>query len=282
MSEKLQGYARQIADTRPPASGIGIFWIGQAGFILRGQRTTLAIDAYLSPRDTRRFDAPVAAAELGFVDAFLATHQHRDHLDLPQWPAFAAAAPRARFVVPAPIVDRAAAAVGDGRVTGAAPDTVITIGDARITPIPACHGVDVADAYSFGLTAGEYRHLGYVVDLDGVRLFHSGDTIRYDGMAERLRALDVEVALLPINGRSPEREAQELVGNLSAHEAADLAADAGIPAMVPMHHDTIAGNTRQRRRPERVRGAPPSAAHRGRGGALHRPRVAARYDSRPP
>jgi L-ascorbate metabolism protein UlaG (beta-lactamase superfamily) len=243
MSEKLQSYARQIADTRPPAGAIGIFWIGQAGFILRGKRTTLAIDAYLSARDTRRFDAPAAASELGFVDAFLATHEHRDHLDLPQWPAFAAAAPRARFIVPAPIVDRAAEAVGDGRVTGAAPDVVIAIGDARITPLPACHGVHVADAYSFGLTAGEHRYLGYVVELDGVRLFHAGDTIRYDGMAERLRALDVEVALLPINGRSAEREAQELVGNLSAQEAADLAADAGVRAVIPMHYELFAHNS---------------------------------------
>src|SRR5216683_2395029 len=175
MSEKLQGYARQIAATRPPAGGIGIFWIGQAGFILRGQRTTLA--------------------------------------------------------------------VGATRVTGAAPDVPITIGDSRITPIPACHGVDVADAYSFGLTPGEHRYLGYVIEIDGVRLFHSGDTIRYDGMAERLRALDVEVALLPINGRSPEREALELVGNLSAHEAADLAADAGVRAVIPMHYELFAHNS---------------------------------------
>jgi L-ascorbate metabolism protein UlaG (beta-lactamase superfamily) len=61
-------------------------------------------------------------------------------------------------------------------------------------------------------------------------------------MAERLRALDVEVALLPINGRSAEREAQELVGNLSAQEAADLAADAGVRVVVPMHYELFAHN----------------------------------------
>lgn len=243
MSEKLQAYARQIADTRPPDGAIGIFWIGQAGFILRGRRTTVAIDAYLSPRETRRFDPPVAPAELGFVDVFLATHEHIDHLDLPQWPAFAATAPRARFVLPAPIVDRAAGAVGGARVTGAAPDVPIAIGDARITPIPACHGVHVTDAYTFGLVPGEHRYLGYVVELDGVRVFHAGDTIRYDGMAERLRPLAVDVALLPINGRDATREARDLVGNLSAAEAADLAADAGVRAVMPMHYELFAHNS---------------------------------------
>jgi L-ascorbate metabolism protein UlaG (beta-lactamase superfamily) len=101
----------------------------------------------------------------------------------------------------------------------------------------------VADAYSFGLVPGEYRFLGYVIELGGVRVYHAGDTIRYDGMAERLRALRVDVALLPINGRSPEREAQELVGNLSASEAADLAADAGIGTVVPMHYELFARNS---------------------------------------
>jgi len=243
MSEKLQSYARQIAGTHPTDGTIGIFWIGQAGFILRGRSTTLAVDAYLSPRETRRYDAPVAAAELGFVDAFLATHEHIDHLDLPQLPAFAAAAGHARFVVPVPLAAGAAEAVGAARVTGAAPDVPIAIGDARITPIAACHGVHVADAYSFGLVAGEHRYLGYVIELGGVRVFHAGDTIRYDGMAERLRALDVEVALLPINGRSAEREEQDLVGNLSAEEAADLAADAGVRAVIPMHYELFRHNS---------------------------------------
>jgi len=243
MSEKLQGYARAIAKTRLPAGSVGIYWLGQAGFILRGEQTSIGIDVYLSPRDTRRFEAPVTPAELGFVDAFLATHEHRDHLDLPQWPALAAAAPGARFIVPAPLVDRATDAVGVRRVTGAVPGVAIEVGDAAITPIPARHGVHVADAYTFGLTPGEHRYLGYVVQLGGVRVYHAGDTIRYDGMAERIRALDADIALLPINGRSPEREAHDLVGNLSAVEAADLASDAGVSAVIPMHYELFAHNS---------------------------------------
>jgi L-ascorbate metabolism protein UlaG (beta-lactamase superfamily) len=242
MSEKLHGYAREIAETPVPAGSVGIYWLGQAGFILRGERTTIAIDVYLSPRDTRRFDPPVTAAELGFVDAFLATHEHIDHLDLPQWPALAAAAPGARFIVPLPLVERATEAVGGGRVSGAVPGVAISIGGATVTPIPARHGVHMADAYTFGPVPGEYRHLGYVVDLGGVRVYHAGDTIRYDGMAERIGALRADLALLPINGRTPEREAQDLVGNLSAVEAADLAADAGVSAVVPMHYELFAHN----------------------------------------
>jgi L-ascorbate metabolism protein UlaG (beta-lactamase superfamily) len=243
MSEMLRGYARRIAASRPPPGTVGIFWLGQAGFALRSADTTLVVDAFLSPRPDRLADAPVTPDELDFADGFLATHEHRDHLDLPSWPLFAAAAPAAHFVVPAPLVARAAEAVHRGRVIGALPDSEITIGGARVLPVPARHGVHVADAYSFGLVPGEYRFLGYVIELGGVRVYHAGDTIRYDGMAERLRAHSVDVALLPINGRTPEREAQDIAGNLDPAEAVALARRLGAQAVVPLHWDMFAANT---------------------------------------
>jgi len=217
----------------------------QAGFVLRGNGTTLLIDAFLSPRPDRLVPASLAPESLTGIDAILATHEHRDHLDLIALPALAAASPNARVIVPAPIVERVAAIVGGDRVIGATVDGEIAVRAARVIPVPACHGVDVSDAYTFGqeLSGGLHRYLGYVIDLGGVRVYHAGDTIRYDGMAERLRALRGDIALLPINGRRAEREARGFVGNMDHADAADLAAEAGIGALVPMHHDTIDGNT---------------------------------------
>ncbi len=219
--------------------------LAQAGFLLRGQGTTLVVDAFLSDRTDRLVRPLVAPQELVGLDAILATHEHRDHLDLGSLPALAVTSPKARVIVPAPLADRVAAIVGAERVVGALVDREITIGAARIMPVPARHGVQLADAYTFGqeLSGGLHRYLGYVIELAGVRVYHAGDTIRYDGMADLLRELRVDLALLPINGRSAEREARGLVGNLDHVEAADLAAEAGILTVVPMHHDTIAGNT---------------------------------------
>jgi L-ascorbate metabolism protein UlaG (beta-lactamase superfamily) len=219
--------------------------LAQAGWVIRGAGTTLLIDAFLSPRADRLVPPSVAPEQLAGMDAIFATHEHRDHLDLPALPGLLTASPGARVVVPAPIVDKVASLVAADRIVPALSDQVIAIGAARVTPIPARHGVQMADAYGFGreLSGGLFRFLGYVIELAGVRVYHAGDTIRYDGMAERLRDLRVDVALLPINGRNAEREARGLVGNLSHTEAADLAADAGIPVVIPMHHDTIDGNT---------------------------------------
>ena len=236
------GYAQRIAATRPPAGAVWLYWIGQAGFVIRGSTTTLVIDPYLVDRPDRTAPPPLTPGDLGFIDAVLATHEHRDHLDLANLPAIAAAAPATRFVVPEPLVERTAEAVGSGRVSGARPGAALELRSARIMPVPACHGVHVADAYSFGLAPGEHRYLGYVVTLDGLRIYHAGDTIRYDGMAERLRELRVQVALLPVNGRNAAREARDLVGNLTAEEAAELVRDAGIAIAVPMHYELFARN----------------------------------------
>jgi len=102
----------------------------------------------------------------------------------------------------------------------------------------------VADAYTHGLPGDgdQVRYLGYVVETPDGRLYHAGDTLRWDGLAELLRGHRVDVALLPINGRDSQREAQDVVGNLDAGEALALARDAGAGTVVPMHYDLMEGN----------------------------------------
>ena len=51
-------------------------------------------------------------------------------------------------------------------------------------------------------------------------VYHAGDTVRYEGMIDRLRIFNIDVALLPINGRAPQ---WRVLGNLSGLEAAELA-----------------------------------------------------------
>jgi hypothetical protein len=46
-----------------------------------------------------------------------------------------------------------------------------------------------------------------------------------------------------VNGRDPQREAEGILGNLTAAEAVDLADRIGAACLVPCHHDMIRGNT---------------------------------------
>ena len=64
--------------------------------------------------------------------------------------------------------------------------------------------------------------------------------VRYPEMAEKLRPFGVDVAILPINGRSPERR---VAGNLSGAEAAQLANDIAAKLVLPCHFDMFEFNT---------------------------------------
>ena len=244
MSAIAAAGARSLATLRtlPLARGqVALWWLGQAGFAARIGGLTVLLDPFLSPRPERLVPPAFAPEDAAGVDVVLCSHEHWDHLDAPALTTLARASPQAQFVVPAALADETAASLGvaRGRVVGARVDERMHFGGLVVHPLPARHGVDMGDAYSFG----DGRFLGYVLDDGAVRVYHAGDTLAYEGQAERLRALRVDVALLPINGRDHFRESVEgIVGNMDHREAARLAADAGVDLLIPMHYEMFAAN----------------------------------------
>jgi L-ascorbate 6-phosphate lactonase len=227
-------------------ANVTLRFLGQAGFVLSGRGVSVAVDPFISDHLAgRRFPCPVPLADLASADLVLATHEHADHLDLSGLRSWLELAPDLRVVVPRPITGIAReGGVPEANIIGMQPGEQFSWKGATIRAVPALHGVEVSDAYTFGreLSNGLVRYLGYVVEIDGVRIYHSGDTLDHDGLAETLRELRTDVALLPINGRDTEREARNIVGNLTAQEAADLAIRAGVRTAIPMHYDMFAGN----------------------------------------
>jgi L-ascorbate metabolism protein UlaG (beta-lactamase superfamily) len=89
------------------------------------------------------------------------------------------------------------------------------------------------------------RFVGYVLELDGSRVYHAGDTLTDEILVRTVRELRPDIALLPINGRDPDRERRGIVGNLSPDEAARLAHELSVTLAIPMHFDVIRGNLGQ-------------------------------------
>lgn len=221
----------------PPPRSVVLSWLGQSSVALRLAGTTVLIDPFLSPHPDRLVPPPFAATEAHGVDVLLITHDHLDHLDERALPAIAAASPNAVILVPDEIVERVTElGVERARVRGLPSDGRAEIGAVRVDAVPACHGEGIGDAYRLG------PFLGYVVSASGVRVYHAGDTIVFDGLVERLQEIGVDLALLPINGRDAERESQGIVGNMDEREAAQLARDIEADAVVPLHWDMFAGN----------------------------------------
>jgi L-ascorbate metabolism protein UlaG (beta-lactamase superfamily) len=203
------------------------------------------VDPFLAPWDGRAYESGLAAGDASGVDLVLCTHEHVDHFDAISAPAIASASPQATFVVPAPIVDMVSeVGIAPERVVGLRPGEPKDLDGIGVMAVRAMHGVTMDDAYGFGesLSDGLVRFVGFVLDLGGTRVYHAGDTIHYAGMEDEVRSAGVDVALLPINGRDPEREARGIVGNLSEREAAWLAGAIGAEYVLPMHHDLFPHN----------------------------------------
>ena len=225
---------------------VSVTWYGQAGFRLAAGDSRVLIDPFLTDRHDRRYPPPATAADFADVTLVLCTHEHVDHMDLPFLHELCVVSPRARIVVPAPVVEIAASAGLDrARLTGAKPGTELSDRDVTVHPVPALHGIggDRPVAYEFAPDGGPARFLGYVAELGGIRFFHAGDGLVYSELPATLSALAPDVLMLPINGRDHMRESAGIVGNMNETEAAWLCAQVGPSYVIPMHYDAIEGNT---------------------------------------
>ena len=178
---------------------------------------TVIIDPYLSDEGEKQeglkrlFEPPITAAELE-PDLLLVTHGHLDHFDEPTIRTFASGG-RTTLVAPPSCVARASK-LGwrQSRLRALVPGQSATKGGCHVTATFARHTLPDA--------------VGYLMTIDGLRLWHSGDT-EYD---ERLRTpatQHLDLALICINGGG---------GNMNAHEAALLAWQLKPRAVVPMHY----------------------------------------------
>jgi L-ascorbate metabolism protein UlaG (beta-lactamase superfamily) len=123
------------------------------------------------------------------------------------------------------------------------PGDVVELDGVEVHATPAFHGLTLDDAYGDGSAVdGRPRFVGYTLGRERL-IYHAGDTIVTDELIGALARLDIEVALLPINGRDAEREARGIIGNMDAGEAVELALRVGASTLVPYHWDAVAGNT---------------------------------------
>ncbi|MGI8424817.1 MAG: MBL fold metallo-hydrolase [Chloroflexota bacterium] len=249
----------EIAETHTPADSIALWHIGQSGFVVRGGDATLVFDPYLSQSKNRTWAPPFDAEELRGVDYVFCSHDHSDHLDPVAVKGIAKASPTARFVVSGSAQGKMESiGISSERLVLAPVDEVIQLGARRVRrrtmhdaptlsvrSVPAAHG-DKADPIAESVWEADpergHRFVGFVVDVNGVRVYHAGDTTVYPGMVDRLKDLAIDVALIPINGRDWFREQRNIIGNTDHREAADLGHAIGADVIVPMHYDMFAGN----------------------------------------
>ena len=223
---------------RIPENALGLWWLGQASFIVRGGGITAYVDPYLNPSPKRLVPPPLRPEQVTNADLVLCTHDHSDHIDPTALPGIAAASPHAKILVPGVARGKV---VGMGiaaqRVVIPPVDDPVAYGPLTVTAIPAAH-----EELDYSPEHG-YPYLGYILRLNGVTLYHAGDCTMYEGLAERLKGLRPDVVLLPINGHDWKRARRGIIGNMTYREAADLAVEVGADLAIPMHYGMFPHNT---------------------------------------
>ncbi len=262
----VSGVGREIiADVEaftPPPGIVAVWFIGQAGFIIKFSSGTICyLDPWLSDLSggPRAYPIPLDPHLITHCDILLTSHDHGDHIDVDADPIIMRQSPQATWIAP-----RGAEALVR-RLGGTEKRTLLLDGDeaamvrdVRITAIPSTHyGFFSEERYTPAEEAwyatipaqlpperrGTERFIGFVLECDGVTIYHAGDNNGYHGFLERLaRWPHFNLMLLPINGRDWFREQHGAIGNFTYREAAQVADRARARLLIPYHYDGFVGN----------------------------------------
>lgn len=227
-----------------------ITYLGQAGALIDWSGGRFLIDPYLSnyvvaggigsaELFSRAFPVPLAPEEITQVAVLFITHDHADHCDPDTILPLLKSNPALHIVCPRPAADHL-------RSLGVAEENLLVPQMGKLTELAGLQFYAVPAAhYEFEVDSdGNYSYLGYVIHAGETWLYHAGDTILYDDMAEKILAQtkSIDLAFLPVNGRDGWRERLGMIGNLDAAEALGLAQQIHCEVLIPIHNDLFQVN----------------------------------------
>ncbi|MBI3615002.1 MAG: MBL fold metallo-hydrolase [Candidatus Omnitrophica bacterium] len=197
----------------------GLSWLGHSSFRLVRGGVTIYFDPWKltgQPHD---------------ADLILITHPHFDHLS-PGDVAKVAKADTEIVTVPGAAMKLEQAAV-PGRIHLVKPGDTLTLKGVKVEAVPAYNLTKV-----FHLRSNEW--VGFIVEVDGTRIYHAGDT---DFIPE-MKMFQADVALLPVSGTYV----------MTAEEAARAAKAMTAKVVIPMHYGSIVGTAADAKQFEKLCG----------------------------
>jgi L-ascorbate metabolism protein UlaG (beta-lactamase superfamily) len=197
--------------------GINIRWLGHDSFVLEGSGTTkkkIIIDPF-------KLSRPLTA------DILLITHEHFDHLNADDIRKVAPSQSSSHLQVVAARPCEAELSKLNITASYVSPGSHLELSGVEIDALPA-YNLNKFREPGQVFHPKEDGRVGYVITLDGVRIYHAGDT---DAIPE-MKGLSVDVALLPVSGTYV----------MTPEEAASAANGMNAKVAIPMHYGTIVGS----------------------------------------
>lgn len=196
--------------------GVKFSWLGHDGFKIKNSKT-IYIDPY-----------KISAGDL--ADLILVSHEHYDHFvpdDIKK-----VATPNTILVAPTSCKYEASRLKVRETVL-VRPGDKRTFDDVTVEAVPA-YNLTKFRAPGQPFHPKQAGHVGYIITIKGVRIYHAGDT---DPIPE-MSSLQPEVALLPVSGTYV----------MTAEEAAEAVKMLNPKVAIPMHYGAIVGSERDAER----------------------------------
>jgi L-ascorbate metabolism protein UlaG (beta-lactamase superfamily) len=245
--QKNEAFLADVKKNQQDKSTVGVWWLGQSGYLIHYNNTNVLIDPYLSDSLTKKYadtkkphvrmsEQVVRPENLDFIDIVTSSHNHTDHLDGETLIPLLNANAEMKMIIPEAnrrfVTERINMPLG--YPLGMNDGERLDLGDVVFHGIPAAHNELERDEL------GQCKYMGYVIEIGGKKIYHSGDTLLFEGMADLLAPYQIDLALLPINGNDP---ARGVAGNLSIDEAIQLGLSIGANLTIPCHYDMFTFNT---------------------------------------
>lgn len=224
---------RDIRSFAVPKGEVGIWWLGQNGFLFKSPEGTLiGVDLYLTDScaalgaplgvNTSRAVPVLITPEALDVDLFACTHNHQDHTD-PETVRNLRNKDTFQFLGPHP---SCGTFVQEG------------VESARIQPVwPQCEtefrDLKLRGTFALPTDTSDLNHMGFLLQFgNGPKIYMTGDT-DYTDLLHEAAAHSPDLLITCINGG---------YNNLSFWEAAQLASVVKPKAAIPCHYDMFPNN----------------------------------------
>ncbi len=216
----MRNLSEEIAGKKVYSGQLAIYWLCQAGFAFKGSSNEVVyIDPYFSDVVERligfkRMMACPIRAEDAHANVVVCTHEHLDHMDTDALPVMARD-PRTQFCGPIECIKEfAKLGIPSEKCHLLEEGDRLKLGNIEINAVYADHGELAPDA------------LGVVLNFDGIKVYHTGDTAYRPKEFQPAVAMRPDILIPCINGR---------FGNLDAREAAQLTALVKPKIVLPSH-----------------------------------------------